>query len=101
MSEIKGFRLISGEDVLAEVESNEEVVLSYIFKNPVRIAMVPNSNTGEYKFAIVPLIPYSEDEEITISTDKVMFTFNVVSEVIEQYKQIFGTIITPTKNIIM
>lgn len=88
---ILAFKLITNEEVLAEVESESET--EFVLCNPVGIAVVRGKdyqpNVG---FAPFPL--HSEqkpDSTIAISKKNVVYSYVPAEDFISNYNQIFGT----------
>ena len=98
MSDIKCLKLITGEDIICEYYSSETKIT---MKNPVQVSMVP-TRTGEPNFGFIPFPLVSNDKEILIDFDKVMFVCEPGEEFLNQYNQIFGSgIVTPSKKLIV
>ena len=92
---IKLLKLVTGENVITDVEYDGDAVT---LKNPLQVAMVP-SRSGAPNFALLPYL-LTDDTQVTIMENKVMFTVDPMDEFLEQYNGIFGNIVTPPKSII-
>lgn len=101
MSEVKCFRLVTGEDIIADYEDNG--IDSYVFNNPVQVSMVPSrSQTGEPNFGFMPFPIVSNDKQIKVKYDHIVFVCEPAEEFKNQYNSIFGSgIVTPTKKLII
>jgi hypothetical protein len=97
---VKLVKMISGEELIAEVLSDQE---SYItIKNPVRVVVVPtktNPQTPTVGFA--PWAEFSEEKEFTIHKAHVIVTMKPVQEFINQYSGMFGGLVTPSSKLII
>lgn len=97
--EIKCLRLITGEDIICELESN---VNGYVLKNPVQVSMVPSRSGNQPNFGFLPFPLVSNDKSIAISLSSVMFICDPAEEFLEQYNQIFGSgLVVPKKSLIV
>lgn len=98
---ILAIKLITGEDILAEVDTESEV--EYILVNPVGIAVVRgrdgNPNVG---FAPFPLhAEQNTGATIAIAKKHVVYSYVPAEDFINNYNQIFGSgIVLPNKQII-
>lgn len=96
---VLSIRLVTGEDIVAEVEDTGTGVT---LTNPVQVSMVPNRGGGHPTFGFMPFPLTSNDKEITIKKDHVVFTCAPADEFLNQYNSLFGTgIITPPKQLIV
>jgi len=94
---IKYIRFMSGENVIAELV--EDNVDNIVVRNP--IVAVPTASENQLGFA--PWAPLQDPAVDSITVDKlaVIFVTDAQPAVIEQYANMFGTIITPTKQLIV
>lgn len=96
MSDIKAIKMITGEEVLAEVVSANEVTVR--FKNPLMIVMQKGPNGAQLGF--IPFMPYVKGD-YELSVKNVVFLVEVDDELRNQYNTIFGTgIVVPPKQLI-
>jgi hypothetical protein len=92
---IKLIRLTSGEEVLAKItdESNDSIT----FENPIALYAAE-----EGKIGFMPYIPYTKAEDgLTVKNTHVLFTVDPVDQILGQYKEATGAIVTPNKGIIV
>lgn len=106
MNQVKVFKLISGEEVLAEVEKDESNF--YTLKNPVGIAIVRGQN-GQPNVGFAPFPLHSEQNApssksnftIDIPKQSVIYSYLPASDFLDNYNQIFGSgIVLPNKQLI-
>lgn len=97
---IKGIKLVTGEEVVAEVENSGDNRLK--LTNAVQLRMVPPQVAGgSPSMGFVPFPPFAEQKEsILIEPLHVAYIYTPVEDIISNYKQTFGGIITPPKQII-
>jgi len=96
------FKLLSGEDVLGELESQSET--DYVIFNPVGISIVRGQD-GQPNIGFTPFPLHAEQKKNTtlvISKKSVVYSYIPAEDFITNYKQIFGSgiVIPPTKQII-
>jgi hypothetical protein len=98
---LKLIRLISGEELMAEVTAETDTDIS--IKNPVRVVLMPNKvdpKTPTVGFA--PWVEFSEEKDFTIYKAHVIVTMKPVQEFINQYNSMFGGIVSvPTTKLII
>lgn len=99
---ILAFKLVTGEDLLGEVESQSET--EYVLVNPVGIAVVRGKD-GQPSVGFSPFPIHSEqkpDATIAFSKKHVVYSYVPAEDFISNYKQIFGAglIVPPQKQII-
>ena len=85
----------SGEDVIADIIKEETD--SITITDP--IVAVPSPQQGQIAFA--PWSPLSEKDGIEVTKKYVVYVTDPQSEIIEQHKQMFGKLSTPTKKLII
>jgi len=93
---IKIFKLITGEEIVAEVVSETEDSVS--LKNCVASVLQP-SRDGRLSFGFVPF-GAMVDGDITIKKDKLLFTAAASDDLKNSYNSMFGGIVTPPKTLI-
>lgn len=94
-------KLITGEDILAEVDTESEV--EFILVNPVGIAVVRGRDgTPNVGFAPFPLhAEQNTGATIAIAKKHVVYSYTPAEDFINNYNQIFGSgIVLPNKQII-
>lgn len=91
---VKLIRLTSGEDVVANLISDNED--SIVIENA--IVAVP-SGRGELGFAPWSPLLSKNVKELTISKNFVIYIADTQDQIVEQYNEIFSPIITPSKQL--
>ena len=99
--DIIALKLITGEDILGEVESQSET--EFVFVNPVGISIVRGQD-GKPNVGFIPFPMHAEQKSgatIAIKKKHIVYDYVPAEDFITNYNQIFGTgIITPPKQII-
>lgn len=97
---IKAFKLVTGEEVLAEVIDD---TVAYVLKNPVGIAVVRGRDgTPNVGFAPFPLhAEQKSGSEMTLDKSHVVYYYTPSEDFISNYDQLFGTgLVLPPKTLI-
>ena len=92
---VKLIRMWSGEDVIADIIKEETD--SITITDP--IVAVPSPQQGQIAFA--PWSPLSEKGGIEITKKYIVYITDPQLEIVDQHKQMFGKISTPTKKLII
>lgn len=99
---IKIIKLITGEELLAEVTISSPIPTSITLKNPVRIVVMPNKvdpKTPNVGFA--PWAEFSEDKTFDLDKAHVLAIINPIKEFVNQYNSMFGGLVVPSSNLIL
>lgn len=99
--DIKAIKLITGEDIIAEIEYVDGTEDQLNLKNPVQVSMVPSRSSGQPTFGFIPFPLTSNDKEIKINSSHVMFQCEPAEEFLTQYNSLFGNIVTPKQKLIL
>jgi hypothetical protein len=93
---IKILRLISGEEVLGEVEVTGD---TYLIKDPVVLRWMPTKDNPEKPtLSIASLIPHADEDEVTVKSQHVIFEITPLEELVSEYNSVYGSgIITPPR----
>ena len=102
MSDILIFKLITGEEVLGEVESSSDT--EFVIQNPVGIAVVRGQD-GRPNVGFAPFPLHAEqvkDSTVIIAKKHVVYSYVPAKDFIDNYNQIFGSgIVLPNKQLIV
>lgn len=93
MSNVEIVRLTSGEEVIASVEEKGDTI---VLNKP--LLLIP---LQEGKLTFATWLPYNDDDFIVVGTKYVIFKIKPVPEMVKQYQQITGQIITSQNKIIL
>jgi hypothetical protein len=97
---VKIIRLLSGEEIMAEVVSDNGTVLSV--KNPLRIVVVPSKgDPSAPSVGLAPFMQFSEDKDLTLNKNCVITTATPMKEFVNQYNTVFGGIVVPDSKLIL
>lgn len=98
---ILAFKLVTGEDLLGEIESESET--EFVLVNPVGIAVVRGKD-GQPSVGFSPFPIHGEqksDATIAFYKKHVVYSYVPAEDFISNYKQIFGSgLIVPSQQII-
>lgn len=100
--EIIALKLITGEDVLGEIESQSET--EYVILNPVGIAVLRGKD-GQPNVGFAPFPIHAEqktDATVALNKKNVVYSYSPAEDFVTNYKQIFGSgiVVPPQKQII-
>lgn len=99
--EIIVLKLISNEEVLAELKSQDDK--EFVLRNPVGVAIVRGS-TGQPSVGFAPFPLHAEQKSetiISIDKSKVIYHYAPAEDFVTNYNQIFGSgIVLPSKQLI-
>jgi len=100
--EVIALKLITGEDVLGEMESRDED--SLVIVNPVGIAVVRGKD-GQPNVGFTPFPIHGEQKTgatIAFAKKNVVYSYTPAEDFISNYNQIFGSgiVVPPEKQII-
>ena len=95
-------KLITGEEVLGEIESSSDT--EFVILNPVGIAVVRGPN-GQPNVGFAPFPLHAEpmkDSTVIIAKKHVVYSYVPAKDFIDNYNQIFGSgIVLPNKQLIV
>lgn len=98
---ILALKLVTGEDVLGEIESQSET--EFVIVNPVGIAIVRGKD-GQPNVGFSPFPLHAEQKTgstVAISKRNVVYSYEPAEDFKNNYNQIFGSgIVVPNKQII-
>lgn len=95
MKEIKLIRLVSGEEIIAEMEEIENTK-DILIKDA--IILIP---AGEGKIGIMPFMPYTKAKDgLTLRIKDIMFMAEPVEDLVTQFKTARSGIVTAPKRIL-
>lgn len=97
---IKILKMISGEELLAEVTRETDTHLD--LKNVVRVVIMPTANNPKNPtVGFAPWADFSDDKEFTIHKAHVIVTMKPVEQFASQYNSMFSGIVTPSSKLII
>jgi hypothetical protein len=100
--EVIALKLITGEDVLGEIESQSET--EFVLVNPVGIAVVRGPD-GKPNVGFAPFPIHAEQKTgatVALAKKNVVYSYTPAEDFITNYNQIFGSgiVLPPTKQLI-
>jgi hypothetical protein len=97
-------RLLTGEDILCELSdvSREPSPEVLEIKNPVRIVVMPSKADPKVpSIGLAPWCEFNANKTVSLRREHILYIIEPVADFKNQYKSMFGGIITPTKNLIL
>lgn len=97
---VKMIKLISGEDLIAEVTNDGGNFVK--FKNPLRVVLVPTKTDPKIPtVAFAPWAEFYDEKEFTLDKSHVLVIASPVKEFINQYNSVFGGIVSSQPKLII
>ena len=96
MSEVKIFRLSTGEDLIGQKLDQSNDTLTHI-KQPFVIVPMQSKPGGPVSLALTPYMPYAEEEIIVLKTINIITEVDPKLEIKNSYNQHLGTGIIQAK----
>jgi hypothetical protein len=93
---VKLIRMWSGEDVVADLKDNLTDII--VIENP--IVAIPTGN-GQMGFAPWSPLLKGKNEELEVNKKYVVYISEPQEDIADQYQQMFSTIQTPSKKLIV
>jgi hypothetical protein len=87
---IKLFRLITGEEIVGEVETGVSTEKFHCIKNPCAIGIVMGS-AGTPTMNMHPWLMFSSEKHVTLKDEHIMFVTEVDIKIQNKYNEIFGS----------
>ena len=85
---VKVYKLISGEDIIANLEKDTPTEIT--LKNPAAI-VVQQTEDGRVGAAFAPYSPFAKDNTITIYKTSIAGYMEIDVKLINEYNRIFGS----------
>lgn len=99
MSNVKVIKLISGEEIIADIDESIEGLV--ILKKPLMIMMVPNQN-NQFGIGLAPFCPYAKDEVVPIRAGAIVTIFEPDTGMKNEYNVRYGSgLVVPESKIIV
>ena len=96
MSEVKIFRLSTGEDVIGQKAEDSDSNLTHI-KQPFVIVPMQSKPGAPVSLALTPYMPYAEEETIVLKTNNIITEVDPKLEIKNSYNQHLGAGIIEVK----
>jgi len=93
---IRGIKLVTGEEVIADVENSGDN--RYKLNNPVQLRVVPPSVAGgSPSMGFMPFPSFGkESSSVIVEPLHVVYMYEPVEDIVSNYKSFFSGIITPS-----
>jgi len=99
MSNIKCLKLISGDEVIADIDEGIEGLV--ILKKPLQIMMIPNQN-NQFGIGLAPFCPYAKDDMVPLRSGAILSIFEPEIGMLNEYNSRYGSgIVVPESKIII
>lgn len=92
---IKCFRLVTGEDVIANVQEKSEI--NGITANSAFRIVMHQTQQG-LGMSLMPLVFANPEAELEIEKSKILYSYNPEEEIVNQYRQFTTGLVTPASS---
>ena len=100
VEKLKIIRLLSGEEIIAEVTSDSGTVVT--IKNALRIVVMPNkADPNTPSVGLAPFVQFTDEKELTLNKNCVITTATPVADFVNQYNSVFGGLVVPNSKLIV
>ena len=94
MKNVKLIRLLTGEEILADVISESDEILR--INNPIRVMLMPGKQgNAAPTVGFAPWMEFSEDTEFSLDKSHVLVMMNPIAEFVTQYNKAFSGLVLP------
>jgi len=99
MANIKCLKLISGDEVIADIDEGIEGLV--ILKKPLQIMMIPNQN-NQFGIGLAPFCPYAKDDLVPLRSGAIITIFDPETGMLNEYNTRCGSgLVVPESKIIL
>ncbi len=99
MANIKCLKLISGDEVIADIDEGIEGLV--ILRKPLQIMMIPNQN-NQFGIGLAPFCPYAKDDMVPLRSGAILSIFEPETGMLNEYNSRYGSgIVVPESKIII
>ena len=99
---IKIIKLISGEELIADVTPIDIVGNALTLDKPCMLQMVPSrSNPEQPSMALIPYAVYTDSHKVTVKQEHIIWSEEPLKELYNQYNSIFGSGIVVSRSAIL
>lgn len=92
MSEIKLFKLTSGEEIMAQVESFDKATDNINITDAVAL-VYQQAGAGQMTVGFAPFMPYTNDKVTTLHRHAIAATGEPNSQILGEYNRVFSKIV--------
>ena len=87
---IKCYKLVTGEEVIAQEEERDPADDFVILKDPVALVPVPGQN-GQYGYGMMPFMPTIDADRFRIDKRNIILSGVPVTDILNKYNSMFGS----------
>jgi hypothetical protein len=97
MAKVRGVRLLSGEDLIGDLDE-ESIEYGLLFVNkPLQIVMGPGPN-GQMSIGLAPFIPFKKGTRLDLPASSVLFVYDINEDLVKAYTQATSSIVIAGAN---
>jgi hypothetical protein len=99
MANLQILRLITGEDIIGKVISDDEKEIE--IENPIRIVVMPSkADPSNPSVGFAPYTQWTDEKVLTFKHEHVITIVKPITEFVNQYNATFGGIVVPNSKIL-
>ena len=87
---VKCFKLVTGEEVIAQEQQNNPAEDFVILKDPVSLVPVPGQN-GQFGYGMMPFMPTIDSDRFNIARRNIIISGEPVTDILNKYNSMFGS----------
>lgn len=88
MSKVQVFKLLNGDEVIAELRDSEPADENVNLYNPLRVIQQTDLSNNDTQVMIVRWCAYSDDERVSIPKSMIVAPFNPGDDVLDYYHEL-------------
>lgn len=86
MTNVRGVRLLSGEDLIGDLDE-QALDAGLLFVNkPLQIVMGPGPN-GQMSIGLAPFIPFKKGTRLDLPAQSILFVYDINEDLVKAYTQ--------------
>jgi len=99
MANLQILRLITGEEIIGKVISDDDKEIE--IENPIRIVVVPSkADPSNPSVGFAPYTQWTDEKVLTFKHEHVINMVKPINEFVNQYNGMFGGLVVPNSKIL-
>ena len=98
-SSIQCVRLVTGEDLIAEVEIDNETKM-YKLSNPLMILLTPSQKDNRMNLSLLPFMGFAKERVFEYNRRSIMTVFAPNEKLEDEYRKVFGKVVVARPSLV-